>query len=196
VQEVGDGLGVGLGHELVASGLELRAQLGEVLDDAVVHHGDPAVAVEVRMGVDVVGSAVRGPPGVPDAGVRLRHGLVGEELVEIGELAGLLRGDHPVTVDQRDAGGVVAAVLEASQAAHDHVESRAMAHVADDSAHGFRVQASEARAVSAAPDLNGGRHEDLQRSLPSRLSLPEQSERLLRHPCPPAATPAASRQDG
>ena len=38
----------------MVGGLELGAQLREVLDDAVVHERDPACAAAVRVGVDVV----------------------------------------------------------------------------------------------------------------------------------------------
>ncbi len=67
LDEVGDGLGVGLGDEHVVVGLEAGAQVGEVLDDPVVHQRDPVGVAGVRVGVDVVGRAVGGPAGVPDA---------------------------------------------------------------------------------------------------------------------------------
>ena len=42
LEQVRGDLGVGLGEQLVPGGLELGAQLGEVLDDAVVHQRHPA----------------------------------------------------------------------------------------------------------------------------------------------------------
>jgi hypothetical protein len=60
---VGGALGVGVAGELDAGRLELAAQAGEILDDAVVDDGDPAVGGEVRVGVAVGRAAVRGPPG-------------------------------------------------------------------------------------------------------------------------------------
>jgi hypothetical protein len=42
VDQVGDDLGVGVAFEDAALGLELRAKLGEILNDAVVNHGDAA----------------------------------------------------------------------------------------------------------------------------------------------------------
>ena len=81
---MGDHLGVGLGRELDALLLQLLAQLAEILDDAVVHHGD--LVGRVRMGVDLVRSAVGRPAGVADsaqAGERLAR----ETLFEILELA-------------------------------------------------------------------------------------------------------------
>ena len=62
---MGDDLGVGLGRELGAAALELGAQLGEILDDAVVDDGD-AVG-RMRMGVGLVRPAMGRPAGVADA---------------------------------------------------------------------------------------------------------------------------------
>ena len=80
------------------------------------------VAAEVRVGVDVVRRAVGGPAGVPDAGRRRRQRVVRDRLLEVGELAGPLvaRRSCP-SVDQRDPGGVVAAVLQAPQPLDDDV---------------------------------------------------------------------------
>ena len=92
LEQLGGDLGVGLGEqpELVGVGLDPGAQLGEVLDDPVVHQRHPAAEAEVRVRVDVVGRAVGGPAGVPDAGRRRRQRRVGDRLLEVGELAGLL----------------------------------------------------------------------------------------------------------
>ena len=61
-------LGVGVAGELDAGGLQLVAQGGEVLDDAVVDDGDLAGGVAVRVRVAVGGTAVGRPAGVPQAG--------------------------------------------------------------------------------------------------------------------------------
>ena len=50
-EQVRDDLGVGLGAQVHAVGGELGAQLGEVLDDAVVDDGDLAVLAHVRVRV-------------------------------------------------------------------------------------------------------------------------------------------------
>ena len=65
--ELGDDFGVGVAVEDDALGLQLPLEGGVVLDDAVMDDGDGAVAAEVRMGVAVVGRAVRGPARVADA---------------------------------------------------------------------------------------------------------------------------------
>ena len=65
--QVREHLGVGVGDQLDAGGGEPGAERGGVVDDAVVHDGDRARGVDVRVGVGVVGRAVGGPAGVPDA---------------------------------------------------------------------------------------------------------------------------------
>ena len=62
-----DHLGVGVAAEDDALGDQLPFQGGVVLDDAVVNHGDQAVAGQVRVGVAIVGGAVRCPARVADA---------------------------------------------------------------------------------------------------------------------------------
>jgi hypothetical protein len=88
------------------------------------------------MGVAVVGGAVGGPPGVPDAGARLRQWVVGQRLVEVRELAGPLACSDLSVADEGDAGGVVAAVLQPAQALHDDLQGRLAADVTHDAAHG------------------------------------------------------------
>ncbi|MNY62550.1 hypothetical protein D3C86_1993820 [compost metagenome] len=63
LEQVDDDFGVGIGAELVAQVLELRAQLLVVFDDAVVHHRQ-LVAREMRVGVALARRAVGGPAGV------------------------------------------------------------------------------------------------------------------------------------
>ena len=140
--EVGGDLGVGLAREGRAVGDELVLQLVEVLDDAVVDQGELAVlAAAVRVGVLVGGAAVGGPAGVADAGRRARRGgAASSASCRLTELAGaLLASRRRPSVDQGDARGVVAAVLEAGQALHDDVQGFAVgvrADVSHDSAHG------------------------------------------------------------
>ena len=62
-------LGVGVAGELHAGVLEFAAQGGEVLDDPVVHHGELAGGVAVRVRVAVGGPAVGGPSGVAQPAV-------------------------------------------------------------------------------------------------------------------------------
>jgi hypothetical protein len=129
-------LGVGLGGEPVAGVLEVRTQFGEVLDDSVVHECDPLRGADVRVGVGVVGRTVRRPARVADADGRLGQRLVADRLLEVPELAGPLLGGQRPVCGQGDAGGVVAAVLEATQALDDHTLGAPVTHVTHDPAHG------------------------------------------------------------
>ena len=70
VHAVRNGLGVRLRLELVPVGLQLLAQLLEILDDAVVHHDD-VVGRHVRVRVGFVGHAMSRPAGMRNAGVSL-----------------------------------------------------------------------------------------------------------------------------
>ena len=64
---MGDDLGVGLGAEPVALGLELAAQLGVVLDDPVEDDLDAAIAVPVRVGVLLAHPTMGRPASVREA---------------------------------------------------------------------------------------------------------------------------------
>lgn len=90
-QQVSNDLGIGLGLEVHARLGQLGAQIGEVLDNAVVDHGHSAVRGDVRVRVLIGGCTVGGPSGVPDA--LMGYGEVNSRQFgfEIGEFAGLLR---------------------------------------------------------------------------------------------------------
>lgn len=137
--EVGEDLGVGLGEEDHAVGGEPGAQVGGVVEDAVVDDGDLGVGVQVGVGVLVVGGAVGGPAGVRDADAAL----------EAGRDPGLQVADAPLGLDRLqpgrlgarlavdgDSGRVVTPVLQALEALQQqrrHVV--ATADVSHDSAH-------------------------------------------------------------
>src|SRR3954453_14223772 len=91
------------------------------------------------MGVAVGRAAVRGPAGMPDAEGRLRQGALGEHLLEICQLPGLLgRGQLTVrrTADpDRDARRVVAAGLPPAQALQDDGQGVLRADVTHDATH-------------------------------------------------------------
>jgi hypothetical protein len=96
---VRDDLGVGVAGQFDAAGLQLGAEPGEVLDDAVVDDRDPAVGGGVRVRVAVVGRAVGGPAGVPDAGGGGAEPVgaarpFGERLLQVAELPGALLGQY------------------------------------------------------------------------------------------------------
>ena len=125
---------VGLRAEHVAALGEGRAERAGVLDDAVVDERERAAAVGVRVRVDGVGRAVRGPAGVGDARVAGRQRRA-QLLLERADLArGLVHLDPAVRHD-RDARRVVAAVLEPLQPLEQQRGRVAGPGVAYDAAH-------------------------------------------------------------
>ncbi|CFR82204.1 Uncharacterised protein [Mycobacterium tuberculosis] len=130
-------LGIGVAGKLDTGSLQLPAQDGEVLDDAVVDDGDLAGSVAVRVRVAVGGTTVGGPAGVAQAGSsgqrrgrHFRHGFL-----EVGQPARTPAHGECATVDQRDARRVVAAVLHPAQRVHDDDVGGAPPDVTDNSAH-------------------------------------------------------------
>ncbi len=107
-------LGVGVAGELHAVGLQLTAQPGEVLDDAVVHDRDLARGVAMRVGVAVGRPAVGGPTGMAQAGTAGEAGRVGglQRRLQVGQPPGAPSHRQSATaIDQGHTGGVIAAVL-------------------------------------------------------------------------------------
>src|SRR5690606_28840215 len=105
------------------------------LDDAVVDHGDAPVRVELWVRVAIARLAVRGPARVPDARGRWRH-IALDALHEAVELTRrMLDVELARAVYQRDAGGVIAAILQPPQPIEDDRSCRPLACVPDDSAH-------------------------------------------------------------
>ena len=115
-------------------GLQLFAELGEVLDDPVVDDEDAPAAVGVRVSVDVRRAAVGRPAGVPDAEMPVRHVLVqpGDQVVDLGLGLGDARA-RPF--EDGHACRVIPAVLEALEAVHEDRRGLAVTEVADDPAH-------------------------------------------------------------
>ena len=126
-----------------ALGLELASQLGVVLDDPVEDDVDAVGAVAVGVGVLLGDAAVGRPAGVGDAG-RGRRGGHGDSAAvralldggaQVGEVADRADAVDPAVLDHRDAGRVIATVLELLEAGDQEVAAGASAHVSDDSAH-------------------------------------------------------------
>ena len=84
--EVSDHLRVGIGLEHDPFGLQLRAQLAKVFDDAVLHNNKPAQTVGVGMRVALAGLAMGGPARVTDADMT-RNGRLGQFGRKVAELA-------------------------------------------------------------------------------------------------------------
>jgi hypothetical protein len=135
LDEMGDGFGVGLRDERVTPLGEPVAELPEVLDDAVVDDRDPAGAIHLGMGVDVVRPAVRRPAGMGQPDRRVGRPL-GDRRGQVRELAGLLLDEEIAgLVHEGDAGRVIAPVFEPLEALHQDRTGFAGARIADDSAH-------------------------------------------------------------
>ena len=111
LDEVGDGLCVGLRGEGVAFGGEALAELPVVLDDAVQHDRHArGVAAGKRVGVLLGDRAVRRPARVPEAGGRRR--AVRRELDQVLERADRAHVREALVLEERDPGRVVSAVFE------------------------------------------------------------------------------------
>ena len=114
--------------------LELPFEEVVVLDDAVVDDGDRAVAAQVGMGIDIGGTAVRGPARVADAGKPWGR-LPLQQRFEVGNTTGTLAQPQVGPGDGCHAGAVVAAVFEAGQALQKDRRSFTLSRVTDDSTH-------------------------------------------------------------
>src|SRR5258708_2704775 len=119
----------------MALGLQIRLEGDVVLDDAVVDHHDIALAVGVRMGIVLGGLTVGRPACVPDADLAIERAL-GEDGLEVLQLADRAAGLDPDAVQHRDPGRVVAAVFETTKALENDGAGLTGADVADDATHG------------------------------------------------------------
>ena len=165
LHEVGEHLRVGLRAEAMAPREQAVPQVPEVLDDAVVDDRDIAGAVDVGMGVEVVGPAVGRPAGVGEADRRLGRG-VEQRGAQVGQLArALLHEQLARCRDEGDAGRVIAAVLEAREALEQDGRRVARPDVSDDAAHAaqgsrqldwFRRSAASADRESASASTRAG----------------------------------------
>lgn len=132
VHEMQHDLGVGLGVEHRALLLELLAQLAEILDDAVVDHGN--AFGRVRMGIVDGRLAVGGPAGVADAGRAFeRLGL--ETLLQVLQLALGAAAREMLAFERGDARGVVAAIFKTFERIHQLLCNRRAPENADNPAH-------------------------------------------------------------
>ena len=107
-------------------------QFAEILDDAVMNHGD--VVGRMRMRVVLGRLAVGGPAGMADAG------MAGERLgpqprFEIFELAFGAAALEMVAFERGDAGGIVAAIFQALERIHQLLRDRTAPQNADNAAH-------------------------------------------------------------
>src|SRR5208283_177313 len=135
LDEVCDHLGVSLGTELVALFDQLSLQADIVLDDAVMDDNDLSGAVAVRVGILLGRTPVCGPARVADA-VGAVERLQADDLFQVAQLA--LGAPHlqAVTIAaNRNAGGVIAAIFEATQAIKDDRYNAFIPNVSNNAAH-------------------------------------------------------------
>src|SRR6185295_13181160 len=144
-------------------------EVAVVLDDAVVDERDFPVAGEVRVGVELVDAPVGGPAGVADAepaGDRMFE----EPLLQDLELARTLLEEEFLPVEDDDARGVVAAVLEAAQAVDDDGQGVAFADVTNDAAHNGREKTIAGVSAESSPESRVERRESGARSRRSKVA--------------------------
>ena len=128
-------LRVGIADEVYALGLQLRLQVGVVLDDAVVDDGQVLRLRVVRVSVPAGGLAVGGPACVGDA-YGTAHVLVGTILRQVVHLAlRLIHVQVAASVQQRHAGTVIATILQPSEALDQDGISILLSNISYDSTH-------------------------------------------------------------
>jgi hypothetical protein len=135
LDEVRDDFGVGLGVDLVPFLLEGRPELAVVLDDPVQHDRDLAAgAAGQRMRVLLGDRAVRGPAGVAETVVRDRAVRAGgvDQVLQVADRAHVV---ECVVLAQRNARGVVPAVLEPLEALQKERLGLTASDISDDPAH-------------------------------------------------------------
>ncbi len=116
VDQMGDHLGIGCRLEDVSLALESLLDGLEVLDDAVVHQSERAVATQMRMGVSIGGCSVGRPAGVSDAGMAEDRPRGQEGFEPVDSAGGFDDGEFAGWRDSSDTGAVVPAVFEAVEA--------------------------------------------------------------------------------
>ena len=151
LDEVRDGLGVGLGGERVSVVDEARGELAVVLDDPVQDDRQlRRITAGERVRVRLRDRAVCRPTRVAEPRGRRRAVRAGAGL-QIAERPDGANVVEPVRLEQRDARRVVAAVLEALETLKEKGFALTRSDVSDDSAHA--KVSLEMRKSPAAPSV-------------------------------------------
>ncbi len=128
-----DQLGIRLRLELMPPLEQTFAQLDVILDNAIVNHRHRTGLM--GMGVGLRGTTVRSPSGVADADVAAQRHFV-KKSAQIVELADRAANRHVFARgERRDAGRIVAAILQPLESMQKDWRGIARSHVADYSAH-------------------------------------------------------------
>jgi hypothetical protein len=107
-------------------------QLAEVLDDAVMNHGDVVGRMRVRVALGRL--AMGGPAGVADAGMTgERFGF--QSRFEIPEFAFGAAALDMVAFQRGNASGIIAAIFQSLEGIHQLLRDRTAPENADNTAH-------------------------------------------------------------
>ena len=158
-------LGVGVGDQVDTGVRQPGPQRGGVVDDPVVHDGDVALGVDVRVRVDVVRRPVGRPAGVADAD--LAGEPLGQLLGQVAHPAGLLRHPQPALLARAEHGDtrrVVAPVLQPAQPLQQQRRRLLAPDVPDDPAHVLLLSSVDDPAQLSLAEL--GRSDDAVRRAP------------------------------
>ena len=112
--------------------LEIFAQFAEILDDAVMDHGD--AFGRVRMGVVFGRLAMGGPAGVTDAGMAAERRSC-SRFSRFFSLPSARRRVELLAFQRRDAGGIVAAIFEPLERIDQLLRDGSAPQNADNAAH-------------------------------------------------------------
>ena len=146
VDQMQHDFGIGFGPEHRALGFQRLAQLAEILDDAVVNHGDAFGRMRMRV---VLGRlAVGGPAGMADAAMALQRRFL-ELGFEIFQFAFGAAAIEPVAFQRGDAGGIVTAIFKALERIHQPLRGRSASQNADNPAHADQYPKSTKMAETA-----------------------------------------------
>ena len=170
LDQVRQGLRVGLGGEAVPGALQHGAQRVGILDDPVVDHGHGAAAIGMGMRIARGGRAVRGPAGVRDP-ARPVQGRALEQGPERPHAPRQLGHHHAGAVLHRDPGRVVSAVLQPMQPLDQNRRRLPSPHVSDDAAHASEILRA------------GGRGRPAQQPVAARQAEPVQLRELDDETC-------------
>ncbi len=127
-----NGFGVGVGLEVMALGLESSPQFAEILDDAVVDHGN--LRGHVRMRIALGRTAVSRPARVADAGAPGER-LDEQPLLEIAQFAFGAAAFKRASFDGRHPGRIIAAVLKPAKRIDKIGRNGRFSEDSDDPAH-------------------------------------------------------------
>ena len=108
-----------------------------VFDDAVVDDDDVAIAVAVRVGVEIAGAAVSRPARVADADGPFRKAPIEARREALQLSDRLYKRRDAAAVDDGDARAIVAAVLQPSQSLQQQRSRLARPNVSNDATQGF-----------------------------------------------------------